>query len=85
MVSCRVPFIDLCYCAHEFSRRELRKHERLEYLEAVRCLASKPDVTGGLENATNLYQSFQATHSQQTPDIHWVVSHRRSLGLSGVC
>ncbi|KAJ5590027.1 hypothetical protein N7450_003999 [Penicillium hetheringtonii] len=57
----------------EVLRRELKKHERLEYLEAVRCLASKPDVTGGLENATNLYQSFQATHSQQTPDIHWVV------------
>ncbi|KAJ5585486.1 uncharacterized protein N7459_005286 [Penicillium hispanicum] len=52
--------------------RQLTKPERADYLNAVRCLASKPDITGGLENATNLYQSFQATHSQQTPAIHWV-------------
>ncbi|OOQ82521.1 monooxygenase [Penicillium brasilianum] len=52
--------------------RQLTKSERSSYLNAVTCLARKPDVTGGLQNATNLFQSFQATHSEQNGDIHWV-------------
>ena len=56
-------------------RRELSVVERVEYLGAVQCLAHLPDVTGGLENATNLFESFQATHSSKNGVIHWVVSH----------
>ncbi|KAJ5655856.1 hypothetical protein N7507_007806 [Penicillium longicatenatum] len=53
--------------------RDLTKPERADYLSAVQCLSFLPDVTGGLENATNLYQSFQATHSRETLYIHWVI------------
>lgn len=46
--------------------------ERRDYIGAVRCLAAKPAMTG-LENAATHFDDFQATHSDQTPNIHWVV------------
>jgi tyrosinase len=48
--------------------------ERRDYIGAVRCLAAKPAMTG-LENAATHFDDFQATHSDQTPNIHWVVSN----------
>ncbi|KAJ5179844.1 hypothetical protein N7492_003054 [Penicillium capsulatum] len=62
-------------CKDPVERREWRQldqDERRRYLSAVRCLAAKSDVTGGLENAVSLFDSFQAIHSQQAPHIHWV-------------
>ncbi|CAI7637454.1 unnamed protein product [Penicillium glandicola] len=51
--------------------RELNMRERRDYIGAVRCLAALPAITG-LENAVTHFDDFQATHSDQTPYIHWV-------------
>ncbi|KAJ5972601.1 uncharacterized protein N7479_002519 [Penicillium vulpinum] len=51
--------------------RELSIRERRDYIGAVRCLAARPAVTS-LENVVTHFDDFQATHSDQTPNIHWV-------------
>ncbi|KAI9374215.1 hypothetical protein BJX61DRAFT_541049 [Aspergillus egyptiacus] len=54
-----------------FSRRQLRHPEKKAYLEAVQCLTTKDSISG-LDGAVNLFDDFQAVHSEQTPSIHWV-------------
>ncbi|KAJ5174026.1 uncharacterized protein N7500_001957 [Penicillium coprophilum] len=51
--------------------RDLSMRERRDYIGAVRCLAARPAMTG-LENVVTHFDDFQATHSDQTPWIHWV-------------
>ncbi|KAJ6029211.1 hypothetical protein N7499_000356 [Penicillium canescens] len=51
--------------------RQLDLDERRDYIGAVLCLASQPAISG-LENAATHFDDFQATHSDQTPSIHWV-------------
>ncbi|KAJ5762105.1 uncharacterized protein N7511_005487 [Penicillium nucicola] len=50
--------------------RQLDLDERRDYIGAVHCLASRPAISG-LENAVTHFDDFQATHSDQTPSIHW--------------
>ena len=64
---CIIDFIPL------LPRRQLDLDERRDYIRAVLCLASQPAISG-LENAATHFDDFQATHSDQTPSIHWVVS-----------
>ncbi|KAF9889993.1 hypothetical protein FE257_006673 [Aspergillus nanangensis] len=51
--------------------RELHLAERKEYIDAVHCLANLDSISG-FDGAVNRFDDFQATHSDQTPNIHWV-------------
>ncbi|KAH8429314.1 tyrosinase family protein [Aspergillus melleus] len=51
--------------------RQLDRSERREYLDAVICLTKLPAVPG-INGTVNHYDDFQAVHSAQIPEIHWV-------------
>lgn len=58
-----------------FYRRTLNTKEKHEYIDAVKCLASKPSQTGNIyEGAKSRFDDFQATHIVNTDLIHYVVS-----------
>jgi len=70
-----LPFNSLRLTAHTIFRRNLSKKERLEYLDAVQCILTKPPITP-LDVAPGVgarYDDFIATHIQQTFSIHYVV------------
>ena len=54
-----------------FFRKQLSIPQKRAYIDAVLCLASKPAISG-IKGAVNRFDDFQAVHSSQTPDIHWV-------------
>lgn len=47
--------------------------QKKKYIDAVHCLAKKKNISD-IPGARNIFDDFQGTHSQQTPDIHFVVS-----------
>ena len=53
-------------------RGSLSKKERLNYIDAVYCLANKPGVTPTSEipGARSRYDDFVGSHMQQTPFVH---------------
>jgi tyrosinase len=56
-----------------YCRRTLNTTEKQSYIEAVKCLTTKPAISG-FTAAINRFDDHQAVHSDQTPNIHWVVS-----------
>jgi tyrosinase len=61
-------------CKNPIVRKEWKQlsiPQKRAYIDAVLCLASKPAISG-IEGAINRFDDFQAVHSSQTPDIHWV-------------
>lgn len=57
-------------------RGALSARERKDYINAVKCLASKPNKTPASQfpGARNRYDDFVATHMNQTLSIHSTVS-----------
>lgn len=55
-----------------FCRRTLSRWEKRKYIEAVKCLTTKP-ARSGINGTVNLFDDFIAVHSHQTPHIHFVV------------
>ncbi|KAF3020245.1 hypothetical protein E8E14_012263 [Neopestalotiopsis sp. 37M] len=51
--------------------RTLNTTEKQSYIEAVKCLTTKPAISG-FTAAINRFDDHQAVHSDQTPNIHWV-------------
>ncbi|ETS85172.1 hypothetical protein PFICI_03197 [Pestalotiopsis fici W106-1] len=51
--------------------RTLNSIEKQSYIEAVKCLTTKPAISG-FSAAINRFDDHQAVHSDQTPTIHWV-------------
>ncbi|KAH7137019.1 hypothetical protein B0J13DRAFT_587135 [Dactylonectria estremocensis] len=66
-----------CGCTNPLIRKEwrtLNTKEKHEYIDAVKCLASKPSQTGNIyEGAKSRFDDFQATHIVNTDLIHYVV------------
>lgn len=54
-------------------RRQLSQTQKGAYLDAVLCLTKKNAISG-IAGTVNRYDDHQAVHSEQTPNIHWVVS-----------
>ncbi|KAH7031367.1 uncharacterized protein B0I36DRAFT_122126 [Microdochium trichocladiopsis] len=66
--------------------RDLTKAQRLAYINAVKCLQSKPAKTGSTyPGAKSRYDDFQALHIAMTERIHFVGQflpyHRQLLAL----
>lgn len=56
-------------------RRNLTQTEQLEYIDAIKCMISKPAKTGDVHaGAKSHFDDFQALHIDQTDYIHWCVS-----------
>ncbi|BCS25562.1 tyrosinase family protein [Aspergillus puulaauensis] len=51
--------------------RQLSDQDKAEYIDAVYCLTNL-DPKSGLDGAANRFDDFQAVHSNQTPNIHFV-------------
>ncbi|KAH7009582.1 hypothetical protein EDB80DRAFT_762941 [Ilyonectria destructans] len=67
-----------CGCTKPLIRKEwrtLNTEEKHKYIDAVKCLASKPSQTGNIyEGAKSRFDDFQVTHIVNTDFIHYVVS-----------
>ncbi|KAH7142057.1 hypothetical protein EDB81DRAFT_843507 [Dactylonectria macrodidyma] len=65
-----------CGCTNPLVRKEwrtLNTKEKHEYIDAVKCLASKPSQTGNIyEGVKSRFDDFQATHIVNTDFIHYV-------------
>jgi hypothetical protein len=55
--------------------RSLQPIQRVQYLEAVKCVMRKPPVTkSDIPSVTNRFEDFLAIHIQKMKQIHYVVS-----------
>lgn len=65
-----------CGCTKPLIRKEwrtLNTEEKHKYIDAVKCLASKPSQTGNIyEGAKSRFDDFQVTHIVNTDFIHYV-------------
>lgn len=53
----------------------MTQSDQLDYINAVKCLRSKPALTADTyEGAKSRYDDFQAVHIDNTDFIHWCVS-----------
>lgn len=60
----------------------MSKSGRLDYINAVKCLRTKPAQTGDTHaGAKSRYDDFQALHIDQTDYIHFCVGRRASYWL----
>ena len=57
------------------SRHILTDEERLAYIEAEKCLMSKPAKLGLSPAARTRFDEFQMVHVLQTPEVHFVVCY----------
>lgn len=51
----------------------LTRREQISYIDAVKCLKTKPSVTG-IRNSRDLYDDFAAVHILQDVRIHYVAA-----------
>lgn len=69
-----------CSVEQAIRRKEwdsLSDNEKRDYIRAVRCLQTKPSISGNLvPGARNRYDDFVATHVNQTYTIHNTVRPR---------
>ena len=80
--SCTSALLHITFYSH-VCRRALSKKEQLAYLDAVKCLQSKPAKTATLyPGVKNRYDDFQAVHIAMTERIHFVVRPGASLPLA---
>ncbi|KAF1980068.1 monooxygenase, partial [Bimuria novae-zelandiae CBS 107.79] len=52
-------------------RRQLNQTQKKSYIDAVLCLTTKT-AKSGIDGTINRFDDYQAVHSDQTPNIHWV-------------
>jgi tyrosinase len=66
-----------CTLENAYRRKEwdtFSKSQKLEYIEAVKCITTKPSISGDLvPGARNRLDDFVGTHINQTLSIHATV------------